>query len=83
MTPGVMSLAQEMPVHDACVDILEEDFADDTITLCPSPLPPIEMIQVEGYSESEKEAGEPDYIMFFVLALVLGFYVFETVWTYK
>ena len=34
MTPGVMSLAQEMPVHDACVDILEEDFADDTITLC-------------------------------------------------
>ena len=60
MTPGVMSLAQEMPVHDTCVDILEEDFADDTITLCPSPLPPIETIQVEGYSESKKEAGEPD-----------------------
>ena len=60
MTPGVMSLAQEMPVHDTCVDILEEDFADDTITLCPSPLPPIETIQVEGYSKSKKEAGEPD-----------------------
>ena len=60
LTPGVMSLAQEMPVHDTCVDILEEDFADDTITLCPSPLPPIEMIQVEGYSESKKDAGEPD-----------------------
>ena len=60
MTPGVMSLAQEMPVHDTCVDILEEDFADDTITLCPSPLPPIETIQVEGYSESKKDAGEPD-----------------------
>ncbi|WP_288920453.1 hypothetical protein, partial [uncultured Ottowia sp.] len=36
------------------------DFADDTITLCPSPLPPIETIQVEGYSESKKDAGEPD-----------------------
>ena len=27
LTPSALSLAQEMPVHDACVDILEEDFA--------------------------------------------------------
>ena len=60
LTPSALSLAQEMPVHDACVDILEEDFADDTITLCPSSLPPIKTIQVERYSESKKGIGEPD-----------------------
>ncbi len=60
LTPSALSLAQEMPVHDACVDILEEDFADDTITLCPSSLPPIKTIQVERYSESKKGLGEPD-----------------------
>ena len=54
-----MSLAQEMPVHDACVDILEEDFADDTITLCPSLLPPIKTIHVEG-SSGDAKAQEPD-----------------------
>ena len=59
MTPGVMSLAQEMPVHDTCVDILEEDFADDTITLCPSSLPPIKTIHVEG-SSGDAKAQEPD-----------------------
>ena len=59
LTSGVMSLAQEMPVHDACVDILEEDFADDTITLCPSLLPPIKTIHVEG-SSGDAKAQEPD-----------------------
>ena len=60
LTSGNISLAQQMTIHDSCVKVLEEDFADDKITLCPSSLPPIETIQVEGYSESEKEAGEPD-----------------------
>ena len=60
LTPSALSLAQQIPDRDTCVKIGEEDFTDDTITLCPSSLPPIETIQVEGYSESEKEAGEPD-----------------------
>ena len=60
LTSGNISLAQQIPDRDTCVKIGEEDFTDDTITLCPSSLPPIETIQVEGYSESKKEAGEPD-----------------------
>ena len=59
LTPSIMSLAQEMLVYDACVDILEEDFADDTITLCPSLLPPIKTIHVEG-SSGDAKAQEPD-----------------------
>ena len=46
LMPGVMSLAQQMTIHDSCVKVLEEDFADDTITLCPSSLPPIKTIHV-------------------------------------
>ena len=60
LTPGVMSLAQQIPDYDNCVKIGEEDFTDDTITLCPSSLPPIKTIHVERYSESKEGAGEPD-----------------------
>ena len=59
LTPGVMSLAQQMTIHDSCVKVLEEDFADDTITLCPSSLPPIKTIHVEG-SHGDAKAQEPD-----------------------
>ena len=55
LTPGALSLAQQIPERDTCVEIGEEDFTDDTITLCPSSLPPIKTIQVERYSESKKE----------------------------
>ena len=60
LTSGNISLAQQMTIHDSCVKVLEEDFADDRITLCPSSLPPIKTIQVERYSESKKGIGEPD-----------------------
>ena len=60
LASGNISLAQQMTIHDSCVKVLEEDFADDTITLCPSSLPPIKTIQVERYSESKKGIGEPD-----------------------
>ena len=60
LTPGVMSLAQQIPDYDNCIEIGEEDFTDDTITLCPSSLPPIKTIHVERYSESKEGAGEPD-----------------------
>ena len=53
-------LAQQIPDYDNCVKIGEEDFTDDTITLCPSSLPPIKTIHVERYSESKEGAGEPD-----------------------
>jgi hypothetical protein len=59
LMPGVMSLAQQMTIHDSCVKVLEEDFADDTITLCPSSLPPIKTIHVEG-SHGDAKAQEPD-----------------------
>ena len=59
LTPGAMSLAQQMTIHDSCVKVLEEDFADDTITLCPSSLPPIKTIHVEG-SSGDAKAQEPD-----------------------
>ena len=58
LTSGNISLAQQMTIHDSCVKVLEEDFADDRITLCPSSLPPIKTIQVERYSESKKGIGE-------------------------
>ena len=57
LTSGNISLAQQMTIHDSCVKVLEEDFADDRITLCPSSLPPIKTIQVERYSESKKGIG--------------------------
>ena len=60
LTSGALSLAQQIPDRDTCVEIGEEDFTDNTITLCPPSLPPIKTIQVERYSESKKGIGEPD-----------------------
>ena len=59
LTSGNISLAQQMTIHDSCVKVLEEDFADDRITLCPSSLPPIKTIHVEG-SSGDAKAQEPD-----------------------
>ena len=59
MTPSALSLAQQIPDRDTCVKIGEEDFTDNTITLCPSSLPPIKTIHVEG-SSGDAKAQEPD-----------------------
>lgn len=39
---------------------MEDDFAEDTVLLCPSPLPPVKAIHVEGSSGDGKKAREPD-----------------------
>ena len=44
LVPDVMALAQQMPISDSCVESMEDDFAEDTVLLCPSPLPPVKSL---------------------------------------
>ena len=36
---------------------MEDDFAEDTVLLCPSPLPPVKAIHVEGSRGDGKKRG--------------------------
>ena len=60
MTPGVMALAQQMPISNSCMESMKDDFAEDTVLLCPSPLPPVKTIHMEGSLGDENREREPD-----------------------
>lgn len=60
---GILAFSVSSPaqqVSDSCVESMEDDFAEDTILLCSSPLPPVKTIHIEGSRGDGKKAGEPD-----------------------
>ena len=60
---GILAFSVSSPaqqVSDSCVESMEDDFAEDTILLCSSPLPPVKTIHMEGSLGDENREREPD-----------------------
>ena len=60
---GILAFSVSSPaqqVSDSCVESMEDDFAEDTVLLCPSPLPPVKTIHMEGSLGDENREREPD-----------------------
>lgn len=60
---GILAFSVSSPaqqVSDSCVESMEDDFVEDTILLCPSPLPPVKTIHMEGSLGDENREREPD-----------------------
>lgn len=60
---GILAFSVSSPaqqVSDFCVESMEDDFAEDTVLLCPSPLPPVKTIHMEGSLGDENREREPD-----------------------
>ena len=60
---GILAFSVSSPaqqVSDSCVESMEDDIAEDTVLLCPSPLPPVKTIHMEGSLGDENREREPD-----------------------